>query len=150
MEKSLMESFFNSVADLIKRDSGTGVFLWIFRKFLKSLFIEHVRITTPADSSVPTKLLFIDDTLFLFSFIFFSFIIDNCDYGSLLTKEYGSLLKIKIILLFTTVFAFYTNVVKTIASAIICRRTLKKIQIFFDKSLGNYRAPKRISKAIDR
>ena len=76
MEKSLLESFFNNVADLkawnfIKRDSGTGIFLWIFRKFLKSLFTEHLRMTTPVDSSVTTKLLFIDDTLFLFSFIFF-------------------------------------------------------------------------------
>ena len=28
-------------------------------------------MTAPADSSIPTKLLFIDDTLFFFSFIFF-------------------------------------------------------------------------------
>ena len=42
------------------------------------------------------------------------------------------------------------NVVKNVvnfASAIICRRALKKIQIPFGKTLGNYRVLRRISKA---
>ena len=62
---------------LLKRDSGTGIFLWIFCNFSKNLFTEHLWMTAPADSSVLTKPLFIDDTLFFFP-SFFSFIIDNC------------------------------------------------------------------------
>ena len=42
-------------------------------------------MTTPADSSIPTKVSSIDHTFFVFSFIF-SFIVDNCNYGSLLRK----------------------------------------------------------------
>ena len=57
-------------------------------------------MTLPADSSVPTKVLSIDHTLFVFSFIFFPFIIDNCNYWSLL-REY---IKMKIFLLFSIVY----------------------------------------------
>ena len=42
-------------------------------------------MTATADSSVPTKVLSIDHTLFAFSFIFF-LIIDNSDYGSVFRK----------------------------------------------------------------
>ena len=42
-------------------------------------------MTAPADSFIPTNVLSIHHTLLLldFSFIFFVFIIDNCNYGSL-------------------------------------------------------------------
>ena len=58
-------------------------------------------MTVPADSSVPTKVLSIDHTLFIFSFIFPPFIIDNCNYGNLLRK----CLEMKIFLLFTIVYS---------------------------------------------
>ena len=67
----------------LKRDFSTGVFLRILRNFLKNFIY-----TTPpddcsfADSSVPTKVLFIDHTFSLFS-SFYPFITDNCNYGSL-------------------------------------------------------------------
>ena len=50
----------------------------IFAIFLKLLFTEQIHMTAPADSSVRTKVFSIDHT---FSFIFFSFIIDNGNYG---------------------------------------------------------------------
>ena len=83
-------------------------------------------------------------TLCLFFHSFFFIIIDNCHYGSLLRK----CLKIKIFLLFTTVFYFLHKFCSdNFALAIICRRTLKKIQISVGKSLGNCRMLRRISKA---
>ena len=39
--------------------------------FQKTLFTEQLRVTALADSSVPTKVLSINHTLFVFSFIFF-------------------------------------------------------------------------------
>ena len=57
----------------------------------KTIFTEHLRMTIPADSSVPTKVLFIDHTFSFFS-SFYPFIIDNCNYGSLFREG----LKIKI------------------------------------------------------
>ena len=68
-------------------------------------------MTAPADSCVLTKVLSVDHTLFVFSFIF-SFIIGNCNYGSLLRK----CLKIKTFLLFTMVYSkININIVKTIS-----------------------------------
>ena len=56
----------------------------------------------------------------------------------------------EIFLLFTIIYPeINMNVVKAnFASAMICRRTLEKIQITFGKSLGNCRVPRRISKAV--
>ena len=73
-------------------------------------------MTALADFSIPTKVLSIDHTFFsidqLITFFssFFSFIIDNCNYGTLLRK----CLKMKTSLLFKIVFTFYINVVNTI------------------------------------
>ena len=65
-------------------------------------------MTAPADSSLTTKVLSIDDTFF---FLLFSFIIDNCNYGSLLRK----CLKMKTFLFFTVYSKININVViKTI------------------------------------
>ena len=55
----------------LKRDSGSGIFLWILRNFSKTIFTEHLRLTALADSSFLTKVLSTDHTLFAFSFIFF-------------------------------------------------------------------------------
>ena len=56
----------------LKRDSGTGEFHCEFSAiFQKISFTEHLWMTAPADSSVPTKVLSIDHSLFVFSFIFF-------------------------------------------------------------------------------
>ena len=67
-------------------------------------------MTAPADSSVSSKVLSIDHTLFVFSFIF-PFIIDNCNYGSLLKK----CLKMEIFLLFAKVYSkININVVQII------------------------------------
>ena len=43
------------------------------------VFPEHLRMTAPADSSVPTKVLFIDHTSFFFP-SFYPLITDNCNY----------------------------------------------------------------------
>ena len=69
-------------------------------------------MTAPADSSLTTKVLSIDHTLFFlfFLFLFFSFIIDNCNYGSLLRK----CLKMKTFLFFTVYSKININVVNTI------------------------------------
>ena len=56
-------------------------------------------MTTPADSSVPTKVLSIDHS-FLVLPLFFLFIIDNDNYGSLFRNG----IKMKIILLFTIIY----------------------------------------------
>ena len=81
----------------LKRDYPAQVFHCEFSTiFQKTSFTEHLWMTAPADSSIPTKLLFIDGTLFFFP-SFFPFIIDICNYGSLLRK---------IFLLFTIVFYF--------------------------------------------
>ena len=55
-------------------------------------------MTALADSS---NVLSIDHNLFICSLIFFPFIIDNCNYGSLFSKG----MKMKIILFFT-IFMF--------------------------------------------
>ena len=69
-------------------------------------------MTVPADSTVPIKVLSIDHTLFVFSFIFFSFILDNCNYGSLFRK----CIKMKIFYFFTIVYPkINMSVVKTIS-----------------------------------
>ena len=75
---------------------------------------------------------------------FFSFIIDNCNYGSLLRK----CLKMKIFSLFTIAFYFLHKCCSdNFASAIICWHTLKKIQISLRKSLDNCRMLREILKA---
>ena len=38
---SISESFFNNVAGLLKRNSNTGVFLWILHEILKSTYFEE-------------------------------------------------------------------------------------------------------------
>ena len=53
----------------------------------------------------------------------------------------------KVFLLFTIIYPkINMNVVKFV-SAVICRRTLEKIQISFGRSLGSCPVPRRISKA---
>ena len=83
--------------------------------------------------------------LFLFFLLhFFSFIMDNCSYGSLLIQ----CLKTNIFSPFAIVFYFLQICFYNIfASAIICQCTIKKIQISFGKSLSNCRAPCQILKA---
>ena len=70
--------------------------------FQKTLFTEHLLMTAPADSSVTTKVLFIDHT---FSFFpsFYPFIIDDCNCGSLFREG----IKIKIF------FTFNNNLSKS-------------------------------------
>ena len=61
-------------------------------------------MTAAAGSSIPTKVLYIDHT-FVHCFLhFFSFIIDNCNYGSLLRK----CLKMKIFFTFYNSFLLFT------------------------------------------
>ena len=128
----------------LKRDSGTGIFLWIFHNF--SI---HLIYRTPPDdyscwflcSNQPTKLY---SLMILCSFFpsFFYFIIDKL-HGSLLRKH----LKMKI-LFFTIVFYFLRKCGHdNFAPTIICRCWLKKIQISFGKNLGNCWQPRQISKA---
>ena len=77
--------------------------------FQKTLFTEHLRVIAHANSSVPTKVLSTDHTLFVF-LSFFLVITDNCSYGSLFRK----CIKIKI-LLFTRIYSkINMNVAKTI------------------------------------
>ena len=84
----------------LKRDSGTGILLWIFCNFLKeTLFTEHHWMTAPTDSSVQTEGY---PLITLCSFLhFFHYLIDNCNYRSLLRK----CLKMKIFLLFTNIYS---------------------------------------------
>ena len=69
-------------------------------------------MTAPADSSVPTKVLFIDHT---FSILpsFYHFITDNCNYESL----FGEGIKMKIVFSCLTIIypKINVNVVKTIS-----------------------------------
>ena len=68
-------------------------------------------MTAPADSSIPSKVLSIDDTIFVFFFIFFRFTIDNYNCGSFFSKG----IKMKIFLLFTIIYPkINMNVVKAI------------------------------------
>ena len=68
-------------------------------------------MTALIDSSVPTKVLFIDH-FFRFLFYFFPFIIDNCNYGSLFFQK---VYKNEDFLLFTIIYPeINMNVVKTI------------------------------------
>ena len=57
--------------------------------FQNIFFTEHLRINTPADSSIPNKILF--NHTFSFFPYFFLFIIENFNHGSLfsLTNKYG-------------------------------------------------------------
>ena len=71
--------------------------------FKKTLSTEHPQVTAPADSSVPTKVLSIDHTLFIFFPLFFCFIVDNFNYGSLLRKCKNE-----------DFLTFYINVVKVV------------------------------------
>ena len=64
-------------------------------------------------------------TICLFFPSLFSFIIDNCNYGSLLRK----CLKMKIFLLFTIVYSK-----SNVALAIICQHTMEKYRFNFAKS----------------
>ena len=83
------------------KETPAQVFSREFSKiFQKVLFTEHLRLTATADSSVPTKVLSIDHTFFVFSFIFFPIIIDNSHYVSLFRKG----IKMKIFLLFTILY----------------------------------------------
>ena len=68
--------------------------------FQKALFTEHLRMTATADSFFPTKVLSIDHTFVCFFLNFFLFIIDNCQYGSLLRKG----IKMNIFLVFTIIY----------------------------------------------
>ena len=91
----------NLKRDSLKRDSGTGIFLWIFCNSSKNL----IYITPPDDCSC----------WFLRSsqnfYLLITFIIDNCNYGSLLRK----CLKMNTFLLFTIVYSkININVVRTI------------------------------------
>ena len=145
---SLLESLFNKDTGLkawnfIKRDSST-VFSYEFcAMFQKDLFTEHLRMTTAADSSVATKALSTDPTFFFPSLFYFS--LNNCNYGTLFRK----CIKIKMFLLPCTI-VYQKNsheCCKDIfTSAIICRCTLEKIQIFLGKSRGNCQVPRRIPK----
>ena len=74
----LLESVFNKVAGLkawnfIKKRLQQDIFLWILHKFSKSLFTEHLQLILLADSSVPTKVLFIEHSFFLLPLFFFFF-----------------------------------------------------------------------------
>ena len=81
---------------------------------------------------------------FVCFFIHFFFIIDNCNYGSLLRK----CLKMKIFSLFTIAFYFLHKCCSdNFASAIICWHTLKKLQISLGRSLDNCRVLREILKA---
>ena len=115
-----------------------------FLQFFKKPYLQNTGwLTAPADSSVPTNVLSIDHILFIFSFIF-SFVIDNCSYGSLLRKS----LKMKDFLLLAIHFYFLHKCFwGNFASTIICPCTLKKMQISMGKSLGNCWMLRWISKA---
>ena len=74
----------------LKRDSCKAFFLWILQNFSKSLiYRKHLWITASVDSSFPTKVLFIDHIFFVFP-LFFPFIIDYCNYGSLFRNNYNN------------------------------------------------------------
>ena len=96
----LLELLFNKVAGLkarnfIKKRLQYRYFHVNFCAFFQNtLFIEHLRMTAPADSSVPTKVFFIHwPHFFRFSLIFYPFIVDNCN-GTFTRKD----IKIKIFL----------------------------------------------------
>ena len=91
-----------------RRGSSTCILLKILCYFLKNLIYR----TLPDHCScwfLGSKVLSIDHIFFVFSFIFFSFIIDKWNYGSLFRKG----IKMKIFLLFTIIYPkMKMNVVK--------------------------------------
>ena len=106
-----------------KREFSTGIFLWILRLFRKTLFTEHIRMTACAASFVPTKVLCIDHTFFIFSFIF-PFISNNCNYWNLFS-----------LLLFPIIYQkINVNVVKKICLGNNLSITLEKILISATKN----------------
>ena len=98
-------------------------------------------MTALADSF---NILSIDHNFLVCSFIFSPFIIDNCNCGSFFRKG----MKMKILLFFTIIYRkININIIKKYVPAIICWRTVKKIQISLVKSFGNCWVPRQISKA---
>ena len=106
VKTSLQKLLFDNVAglkawnlkrDSLKRHSGTCIFLWIFCNSSKNL----IYITPPDDCSCwflcSSQSFYLFITLCLFFPSLFSFIIDNCNYGSLLRN----CLKMKTFLLCT-------------------------------------------------
>ena len=133
----------------LKRDSSTGIFLWILRNFLKNFIYR----TPPDDCSswfLHSNQGFIHWSHFFRFFLqFFPFIINNYNYGSLFRKGI-----ITNIFLFSTIIypKINMNVVKNVvnfASVITCRHTLEKIKISLGKSLSNCGVPRWILKAAD-
>ena len=88
VKTSLLESLLTTLQvsmceTSLKRDPAQ-VFSYEFSAiFQNTLFTEHLRMAAPADSLIPTKVLSIDHTLFVFHSFFFFFMI-NCNHGSLL------------------------------------------------------------------
>ena len=93
---------------LLKRDSGTGIFLWIFCNFSKNLFTEHLWMTAPADSSVLTKPLFIDDTLFFFPSFFLLLLIIAWEFTEKVSRNLEKYLEMKIFFAFYNSFLLFT------------------------------------------
>ena len=95
----------------LKRDCSKIFSCEFCLSFQKVLFSEHLWLTLLADSSVPTKVLFIEHSFFFFCLFFFLFLFGNCNYGNLLRKG----IKIKIFLLFTIIYPkINIKVVRTI------------------------------------
>ena len=126
------------------KETPAQVFSCEFCKiFQKALFTEHLRMTATADSSVPTKVSSIDHTLFVFSFIFFPFIIDNCHYGSLFRKG----IKMNIFLLFTIFYPKINMLVRQFRLGNNFPTYIRENTDFPRQKPRQFRVPRRISKA---
>ena len=134
-----MESLFKKVAGLmtwnfIKKRIQHRHFPVNFEKFFKKPYLQNTSgclLVLIAPFQPPFYVLI---TLSSFFLSFFPFISNNCIYYNWFS-----------LLLFPIIYQkINVNVVKTIYSTIICRRTLEKIQI----SIGNCRVSRRISMAV--
>ena len=103
--------------NLLKKDSSTGIFLWVPHNFSKNviystLLDDWLRLLIP---TFQLRFYPMITPIFLYFPSYFAFIIDNYNYGSLLRK----CLRMKIFLLFTTI---YSKINMTVVQAISPRQ----------------------------
>ena len=149
MKKHLLESIFNTVAGLkarnvIKKRPRHRYFPVNFPQFFKKPYLQNtfrwLLLLIPLFHPKFYALI----TLRLFFLSFFPFIIDNCNYGSLLKK----CLKMKIFLVFTKVYSnININIVQIIRLGSNLPTHIRENTDFLWQN-RNVRVPRRISKPV--
>ena len=75
----------------LKKDSSTGIFLWIFSNFSKNLLYKTSQMTALADSSITTKVLSTYHTLLVFfiTFFFYYWQLQSWEFTQKVSKNEG-------------------------------------------------------------